>query len=530
MAYSFEEGGIYYDVSGTTATVTYLINNTEQNSVAYKGDIVIPETVVNEGTEYTVNAINDNAFSGCAEITSITIPSTVRKIGNYSFNGCSGLVSINIPNQITEIGIGAFYGCSSIATITIPGSVKTIGNLAFAGCTAIKKLRFESGTSSLSLGANTTTKGQFYDCPVEYLYLDRDLVYATLNDRTPFSRNASLKDVEVGPSTSVLNYGLFHDCINLQSVRIGENVAAMGDNVFYNCICLESLYIGKSLKTIGNSVFALCENLATIDIAEENTNVSYSDGILAGAGRILWVKKGLSGNITMPDGVEQIDSYAFSGCSELASISLPEGLKLINEYAFNGCSALTSISIPGTVTTIGMFAFNGCSSLEEFRLEDGTEELGLWDNTPDNMYSIGLLYNCPIKTFYLGRNVVPKGRAESPFISWTNHGFESLTSVTIGNCVDYIGNRFFRGCSNLISVTFVEESTLKSIEASAFAGTEYSMEGSIEHFYPAFTEFDIPETVETIGGSAFKNCTSLSKITIPDNVQEIVRWTFSYCI
>ena len=81
MAYDAEIDGIYYEFSGTEATVTSGDNK-------YTGDIVIPETVTYNETEYTVVQIGYCAFENCSGLTSITIPNSVTTIGTFAFRYC----------------------------------------------------------------------------------------------------------------------------------------------------------------------------------------------------------------------------------------------------------------------------------------------------------------------------------------------------------------------------------------------------------------------------------------------------------
>lgn len=69
----------------------------------------------------------------------ITIPSAlgghpVMCIDNYAFAGCSNLTSVIIPDSVTNIGDGAFHGCTSLSSVTIPESVQTLETSAFDGC------------------------------------------------------------------------------------------------------------------------------------------------------------------------------------------------------------------------------------------------------------------------------------------------------------------------------------------------------------------------------------------------------------
>ena len=63
--------------------------------------------------------IEDEAFKGCTNLKSITIPDNVTDIGDYAFSDCTSLESIKIPNSVTDIGCEAFSDCTSLNSVTI---------------------------------------------------------------------------------------------------------------------------------------------------------------------------------------------------------------------------------------------------------------------------------------------------------------------------------------------------------------------------------------------------------------------------
>lgn len=107
MAYSFEAGGIYYQIYGDNVYVTY--KDTSFNS--YSGQVNIPSTVAHEGKSYTVEGVDECAFLNCSDLTGVNIPSTVTVLDNSSFSHCYKLASITIPNSVTKIGSEAFECC-----------------------------------------------------------------------------------------------------------------------------------------------------------------------------------------------------------------------------------------------------------------------------------------------------------------------------------------------------------------------------------------------------------------------------------
>ncbi|MCH5345762.1 MAG: leucine-rich repeat protein [Muribaculaceae bacterium] len=150
---TFNDGTLTYSTSGTTATVTGVYKT---GTIT---DLVIPATVTNGGTTYTVTQIAANAFQNNNNLTgSLTINSLVNgsvryTIGNYAFESCRGITSLalNINKEISEyatltLGMRAFSNCSNLETVHITGSWNTIGERAFAGDSKIKTVVY-SGSS-----------------------------------------------------------------------------------------------------------------------------------------------------------------------------------------------------------------------------------------------------------------------------------------------------------------------------------------------------------------------------------------------
>lgn len=73
-----------------------------------------------------VTAIGYEAFRGCSQMTSISIPSTVSRIEQGAFWDCTGLTSVVIPKRVTELSIQLFEGCTSLTTLTLPKNLKVI--------------------------------------------------------------------------------------------------------------------------------------------------------------------------------------------------------------------------------------------------------------------------------------------------------------------------------------------------------------------------------------------------------------------
>jgi hypothetical protein len=137
--------------------------------------VTIPNSVVSIGenafswctslTAITVDALN-SVYSSLAGVLfnesqttliqcpggkagSYTIPNSVTSIGNQAFAGCASLTSVTIPNSVTSIGDWAFEVCSSLTSVTIPSSVTTIGSYAFSYCPSLTGAYFQGNAPSL---------------------------------------------------------------------------------------------------------------------------------------------------------------------------------------------------------------------------------------------------------------------------------------------------------------------------------------------------------------------------------------------
>ena len=127
----------------------------------------------------------------------------------YKYSGCSNLTSVTIPNSVTSIGNSAFYYCSNLTSVTIPSSVTSIGGYAFQRCSSL---------TSVTIGNSVTTIGY-----------------------SAFSDCSSLTSVTIPNSVTSIGYGTFYGCSSLTSVTIPNSVTSIGDYAFYGCSSLTSI-------------------------------------------------------------------------------------------------------------------------------------------------------------------------------------------------------------------------------------------------------------------------------------------------
>ena len=197
-AAAVEINGIYYNLieKAGQAEVT-------SNPNKYTGSVVIPESVVYVGKNYSVTSIGQQAFYHCSSLTSVTIPNSVVSLGKQAFCGCNGLTSVNIPNSVTSIDNQAFYNCSGLTSVTIPNSLTSIVYGAFADC---------SGLTSVII-------------PNSVISIEHDA----------FTGCSSLTSITIPNSVTSIEYWAFKGCSGLTSVTIGSGVKNIGSKAFAEC-------------------------------------------------------------------------------------------------------------------------------------------------------------------------------------------------------------------------------------------------------------------------------------------------------
>ena len=156
----------YLSIYRTTAaikTTTDCVSSTIPSIDCCAGHITISTTVT---------TIASQAFSGCAGLLSLSMPSSVRSIGISTFFECYSLSSINLPTSVSIIANQAFYSCNSLTSIALPSSLTAIGSEAF-GTASVAPCN--TGTTATlyvpaSMSVSVYSSVQYSCSAVTYLY------------------------------------------------------------------------------------------------------------------------------------------------------------------------------------------------------------------------------------------------------------------------------------------------------------------------------------------------------------------------
>ena len=457
-----------------------------------------------------VTSIGTWVFNGHSEITYVYIPDSITTIGWAAFSSCTGLTSVTIPNSVTTIGSEAFSGCTALEDVTIGRSVNKINYSAFEGCTALN--------SAVVLNRYTNFGDNvFKDCPDLTVYATSDSTtesYAAANSIN-FVATDYLYEENVAGEITITKYlgddaelvipsmidgkpvtkladEAFWDCLSMTSLTIPDSVTSIGMGSFYNCKNLTSLNIPDSVTEIGLGAFYGCSGLKSISISKNVTRI----GVLSFYQCTALETVELRGDVT------EIGASAFNYCSSLKNINIPETVTKIGASAFNG-TAITSIEIPSSVTNIDNNAFAYCTDLEKIIILNSEVEFGtnVFLKTPG--VTIYGKAGSTAETYASDNNI--------PFVavSYLYKLNDDGRSVTI--------TKYIEGAENVVVPDTIDGYAVTGIGALAFKDCT------------ALKSVSIPNGVTSIGNAAFQGCTNLESVTIPDGVTVIGVMLFYEC-
>ena len=159
----------------------------------------------------------------------------------------------------------------------------------------------------------------------------------------------------------------FAGCENIASLTLPSSLKKIGTYAFGYCIKIKEVTIPAGVTSIGYGAFCECYSLEKILVASGNANYISRDGVLftKDGKTLLTALHTTMTEYKVPDGVEFIDTGAFSGCKKLTLVDLPASIKTINPQAFCLCPMLTDVY---------------CRTSEVLNISEGVFDWNLSDN------------------------------------------------------------------------------------------------------------------------------------------------------
>ena len=468
---------------------------------SFESSAAAPQTLKNV-TVTGGDTISDYAFYNLKSLTDIKLPDSITSIGSFAFMRCTSLTSITIPDSVTSIGERAFYNCTSLTSIEIPDSVTSISDNAFSGCPIVEATIPSVAISSIpksSLKRVVITSGESIPS-------------------SAFKNSTSLNSVSIANTITNIGKKAFEGCTNLTNIEIPGSVTDIGTYAFSDCISLTNITIPQSVTRIGERAFYGCLNLAGINITDV---AAWCEINFGGSSPFLWAKylylnEELITNLEIPDGVQNINRFAFSHCMGIESVSIPNSVVNIEEYAFYDCQRLEKLKLSDSVTSIGSSAFSGCTSLTSIEI-------------PDSVTSIGdyAFYGCTsLTSVTFGDNSQLTSIGDDAFEDCTS--LESITLPFVGATKNGTSNTHFGYIFGASSHGYNDDYVPSSLKSVVITG-DTSIGDDAFYGCTSLTSIEIPDSVTSIGNYAFFSCSSLTSIKIPDSVTSIGYYAFAYC-
>ena len=397
-------------------------------------------------------ATNEDSAYNMENLTEVILPNSVKYVGVASFLNLENLVSVKLGNSLEGILPSAFAGCISLSKIKFPSTLTSISFRAFAYCQSLESVSLPSGMQHIG--------------------------------------------IEFSPESETELGNPFIGCQNIKSF---SGAFASDDGMFLTC-----------------------------EFKGNNTLVAGALG-------------SLTSTCVVPDGIVNIASYAFNG-GQFSSVTLPATLKKIGDLAFSDCFNLGgSIEIPSEVTKIGEYAFlNTHFTQVKFLASEILPALGQdafgdaseistkfhipgWISS--NMKYHNYMTTDEVWNGYRNRNLIRIYQADDEFwyvTSSQSYYSDSSIPTLFSTVTDENGDAAvlwgmvtpatFGGGANLIPagssittsfnvngrlVVYKYRAPLKTVGEEAFKDRT------------TLTYVSLPNTVETIGASAFSGCTAL---------------------
>jgi len=320
---------------------------------------------------------------------------------------------------------------------------------------------------------------------------------------------------------------------DIKTVVIGAGVTHIGNYAFRSCIGLERVEMPDGLLTIGNHAFAQCYDLTNVEIPDSVHSIDWGAFELCQALSELHIGSGVTSigsgafsrcysltSVEIPSGLSAIPDSAFSNCSNLASVEIPDGITSIGGYAFyhstSDNQALKNIIIPASVTEIGAAVFDGCTELTDIYYTGSEAQWKLVNINRDNeqLFAATLHFEAS-GTAGLEYTPLDDGTYEVSGIGSVSGQHIVIPATHNGTVVSSIGEEAFKSCTSIVSVKIPEGVT--SIGQGAFYGCS-----NLE-------SVELPKGITTIPNNLFCECLSLKQIVIPDNVTSIGDYAFLGC-
>ncbi len=454
-------------------------------------------------------------FVNCKNLTAIELPSTTKRIGGYAFQNCD-LREIEIPAAVENIEEYAFSNNEHMKTVRCLSSTPaTLGKDAF-GYTFIEMVNYVPVSKvKLPEGFKIYVPAEAVDAYKEKWADYKDYIVAATDAQT-FPKEVTTTEV-----------GQLAQKLGLETIMDGNYLMGL-KGAYWN---IDSLTVSGPLNGVDVGVLRF---LAGADV--NNSDPTY--------GRMRYLN--LYNARLKQDKVHPYQCYRFNDFIDKDDV--------VDEYMFYYCDKLETVILPKEATYIGEHVFDHATNLQ--RLAIGDKTVGYDDCITKNVKGLSELvflteqkalsdalgglegsgrfwfwaydsWETNIGYVFCRPGLAQKYGNEPTLTKWMRNIAEPFADNLAWNAFVKNGHFFpseFMNMSNIDGIlagsgveTFDELRNFSAISnlGSAFAGCD------------KLRRITLPDTLRTMGYSAFQGCTSLDSIyAYADSVPAIESGTF----
>lgn len=432
----------------------------------YAGNISIPSNIKYNNTTYKVISIGE-AFKGCSNLISISLPSSIVSLDNNCFANCVKLEKVDINGNLEYIPYGAFQNCTSISNIQIPQTVTRISGCAFKGCSALKYFTCQDALSYI--GEST-----FQDC-------------TTI---TSFSFN----------NVSSIGHSALKGCGQLKDVELNNKISVIPTECFMNCINLETINNLRSIIRIENNAFEGCKLIKFFELPNVISIANYA-----------FKDCNAANSFILGNRLKDLGDGVFYNCCSIESLIIPGNVENFGDSIFSGCSTLKNLTFDDgeSILHLPVGTYKRATDVQEKEINGKTIRFKI-------EYYDAFFDDLPIEKLYIGRNLsdLPRysisgdGGVDYYLIKLYDTPFNylpKLKELVIGENVDVVGP----------NETFINEVGL-AVTPGAFKQCYFLQSVSVLNSNP-------PTGVE-FSSSAYTNAT----LIVPDNTVSLYQAAYGW--
>ncbi|WP_300700565.1 leucine-rich repeat domain-containing protein [uncultured Alistipes sp.] len=527
-----------FEYCSSLASVKIPDSLTELKSDVFNGCTAMAEIVLPE----SITTMDSSIFEGCTSLKSARIPDGIITLPKRMFRNCSALVDVNMPSRLESVGEEAFYHCGMLADVTFPETLQSVGERSFGGCNAFTRVVLDipevanysfwscANVSAIDLGERVTSIGHnsFITAGNLQTIICRAAVPPVLG-MTSFGSAGSKVEGKKYLCVPAASYDAYEkewaDIIAMGYILEDINTQDLTDGIYYRTsreanwtsAMPSGTFTEFYVKTVGDSTISeeTLRNIASKIAAQQSAvaidlhSAKYTTNTFPPA----FAGNAKLGGVQCFENTTAFENGVFTGCTALAKATVPSGVATVPESAFEGCAALSSVSVPSSVKAVDNKAFKGCAALTDITLSSvasiGEEAFAGCGLTTATISAATLGDKCFNSCEALA-SVKLNGMTSIPAGMFGE--CTALKDVTLPNTVKTVGNSAFEGCGQLAALTL---------------GTGVATLGDRAFADCGLTALVLPDNVTELGKEVFKNNPAIASITFGAGITAISDGAFA---